>query len=465
MPPRVNTIVEWKEKRSDLIEWCKNVENLKDAIKQQPFRRENEPPAQFKMLNALRIHYSKNASPSEEIKMSLYKCPNFDMESNKTLKVPTFHKGEYDDQATCIVDFANKVLGGGFLSHGFAQEERLCCNYLDFGWMIAKKYAGGDMYGIGQDEAIVIKNADFWCHIDFYGDVPDDWMKNIACYAKPKFRQSIIAIDCVPVKFKIYDRDTLTWILRKAYTGFAAVDDKAIATGHWGSGIFLNNKNTIFCVQCIAAAMAGKQLQFYAFGLQTPESVKGFELVRKWEENKYSPKQAFEELLQVCEKDKDFWTPSPHVATNRFMIDPAQMPQNPDFSRKIVHISKPSRKDIAMMQMEKMKAKKDGPEMGSPGGGVSPSMFGRDNRPDRNVASKGPGEGWTEQSYSGLRRSITERISGRPVESAPSPTSTRKGKGNSPRSSKTGKGKGDSPSSSKTGKGKGDSSRSGKGKN
>lgn len=128
------------------------------------------------------------------------------------------------------------------------------------------------------------------------------------------------------------------WILRKAYVGFASVKETEISTSHWGSGIFLNNKNVIFCLQALAATLARKQLAFYAFGMQDASSIKGYELVRKWREDGTTVERAFEELLKLCDTGRDFGTVSPHLAINKFTVEPDKMPLNPDFTRTIVRV-------------------------------------------------------------------------------------------------------------------------------
>lgn len=189
MPEReIKTLSEWVEKRENLVKWAEDPMNLVDAHLKQPFHKANEPPLQMKFINALRKHYTKYAPAvgSEEIHMKLQSCKTFGLKDcSEKIVMPVFRKGEYDAQATCVVDFANKVFGGGFLSHGFAQEERLILSYLDIAWMIAQKYAVGNMFAIGEDEAIIIEGAAHWSHIEFYGKVPENWLSHsMLCEAK-----------------------------------------------------------------------------------------------------------------------------------------------------------------------------------------------------------------------------------------------------------------------------------------
>jgi len=332
---KVKTLAEWTEERDSIVKWAEEPLNLIEAHLRQPFLKDDEPPLQMDLLNALRKHYIRYAPSlgSKKVTIKLQKCKEFFLKDcdNKIIQ-PTFRYGEYDHEATCIVDFANRVFGGGFLSHGFAQEERLILSYLDIAWMVAKKYARGNMFAIGEDEAIIIEGAAAWSEIEFYGAVPDNWLKQIKCHAKPKDHRTIIAIDCLPVTFKKYDRATLMWILRKAYVGFASVKEDEISTGNWGTGIYLNNKNVTFCLQVLAATLAHKQLAFYGLG-----NLKTKELVQQWHDQGKSVEKAFEELLHLCDTDEDFITTAPHMAINKNVtIDPVRLPLNSDFTRRIV---------------------------------------------------------------------------------------------------------------------------------
>ena len=55
------------------------------------------------------------------------------------MSVPVLVEGIYDEKTErCVVDFANKRLGGGWLSYGMVQEEKMFIERPDLGALCAR---------------------------------------------------------------------------------------------------------------------------------------------------------------------------------------------------------------------------------------------------------------------------------------------------------------------------------------
>eukprot|EP00397_Hematodinium_sp_SG-2012_P013179 GEMP01013373.1.p1 GENE.GEMP01013373.1~~GEMP01013373.1.p1 ORF type:complete len:544 (+),score=98.59 GEMP01013373.1:33-1664(+) len=325
-----NSVVEitkiWAETRDSLATFAADDNAWKLALKFMPWQGSFSGP-QRQLLNHLRDRYSKMAGANGHrvVELIKHKCTKFDLNSPAFIPAPKFRDNIYDDNVRVVVDFANQILGGGFLTKGFVQEEIMVIQRFDMALAIAKRFAHGETILMEGDEAIIIKGADEWCDFNYYGGVPSDWPKKTKFHSQPKFKGTIIALDCLPVNFVKYEQKHLLWILRKAFVGFSAVDEEVIGTGHWGSGIFCNNKNVVLCLQFIAAALAGKQLKFYAFGKQSSSSIKGFKMVVAWHEKRTPISSCLNELHQKCQTDSDFYTQSPHKAKMRVNINKVRL--------------------------------------------------------------------------------------------------------------------------------------------
>ena len=84
----------------------------------------------------------------EPVVMALYRFEDrneFEDRLNKmrVTKLPAVVHGVFDEKnERCIVDFANKRLGGGWLSYGCVQEEIMFIERPDFGASVCPKFVG-----------------------------------------------------------------------------------------------------------------------------------------------------------------------------------------------------------------------------------------------------------------------------------------------------------------------------------
>lgn len=309
MAPRCQVDKEWQTTRKDLLKFTADAKNIKSARDNTPYHR-TVAHDQVELIESLRKNYSKygkHYQPDKVIRVRRHQICSFDLKSSNTIHLPTFVHGIYNKDSGVVVDFANKNLGGGFLTYGLAQEEVMFLERLDIGFYVAMMYAMKKPFKIEEDEAMLICGADKWVSLDFYGRVPSDWpdKSTFLPAMKPEQTGEIIAIDCLRPKFRKYEKGDLQWILKKAYVGFQSTAETSISTGNWGCGAFDNNKNTVFCIQVLAAALAGKYLYYHA---TQPEVETGYFLVRNWIRSKTSIRDAFEELVLKCKTDENFLT-------------------------------------------------------------------------------------------------------------------------------------------------------------
>eukprot|EP00397_Hematodinium_sp_SG-2012_P035883 GEMP01038673.1.p1 GENE.GEMP01038673.1~~GEMP01038673.1.p1 ORF type:complete len:415 (+),score=70.19 GEMP01038673.1:202-1446(+) len=304
----------WEDTRQSLAAFAGDEFAFKKALTNMPWQGTFNND-QRDMITFLRKHYAKYAknTPGHKITIERHRCVDMGLNNtNARIPIPRFREGNYDDKCMAVVDFANEIIGGGFLTKGFVQEEVMTIQHFDMAMMLAKQFSVGAPVRMHPAEAIIIKGAGLWCLFDYYGKVPPDWAKKTKVHTDPKRGPDIIALDCIEAKetFLKYSQTHLLWLLRKAYVGFQAVQATTIATGHWGGGIFKNNKNVVFCIQFIAAALANKSLRFYAFGQQDKSSIKGFNLVLHWHTMETPVANCLNDLYDKCQSDKDFFAPT-----------------------------------------------------------------------------------------------------------------------------------------------------------
>lgn len=311
---------EHKRTREFLQKFAAKAAHLDIARKNTPYHRESAGNKyQTEYIDQLREKYAgMKADSKREILIQKFKLPSvFVFDTTNDLRIVELVKGLYRPDGFNHVDFANKNIGGGFLTYGMAQEEVMCCERTDFGFFIAEMYAKRTPLIIEDDEALVIHGADICAAVDFYGRVPEDWDKKCCYFREPKEMDTgVVAIDCIRPKWKKYERQHVEWCIKKAYCGFQGVKGGNVTTGQWGCGAFFNNKNAMFCIQTMAAWMAGKKL-FYHAGYRHVS--KGMEMAKRWGKEKVPFPDALNELLKACAEDPDFetsWDPS--LATDEF---------------------------------------------------------------------------------------------------------------------------------------------------
>jgi len=206
-----------------------------------------------------------------------------------------FHiRGSIEDCDNALqVDFANKYIGGGVLGSGCVQEEirflinpeclvaLLLCEEMQPNEAIA--VVGTKQYS---------KYKGYGSSFKFAGSHQDRTpVKEYGQYYKT--RNCIIAIDAKKFpKYKRseqYKQNDMKRELLKCYTGFSIpthqtnldeskeVDKKlSIATGNWGCGVFGGDIELKFILQWMAASLADRKIQYFAFGDKGCKYVESF---------------------------------------------------------------------------------------------------------------------------------------------------------------------------------------------
>ncbi len=163
-------------------------------------------------------------------------------------------------------DFANKILGGGVLTHGLVQEEIrfLLCPELIVGRLMCEEL---------QDcEVVVIQGAERFSDYAGYGYEGFEWRGNHEDLSEfvGSFRvTTVVAFDAQAYKKQNVNAQYLPKAfireLNKAYCAFFredVEDAKTLATGNWGAGVFLGNPHLKFLIQVMAAAVAQRPLLY-----------------------------------------------------------------------------------------------------------------------------------------------------------------------------------------------------------
>jgi len=306
----VKCVMEFRVTREKLQKFAGDIANIELARSHTPYhRKEAGNKHQVDFIDSLRRRYAAmRYEPDRVLVVKKFKLPKgkFDLRPAHSLRRPILVEGVYRPDEFNHVDFANKNIGGGFLTYGMAQEEVLMCERPDFGFFVAMMYSAKSPVQIMSDEALIVEGADTCAGIDFYGRVPDSWHTQCCFFNEPKRNETaFIAIDCIRPNFQRYKKEHLIWCIRKAYCGFQGVPNSEITTGQWGCGAFFNNKNVMFCVQVLAAWLAHKKLFYHA----SPHHVKeALEMVTTWGTAKTEFHAAFNELVEKCATHDKFLT-------------------------------------------------------------------------------------------------------------------------------------------------------------
>jgi len=95
----------------------------------------------------------------------------------------TIRDGLIDERRhSCVVDFANKHVGGHYLTGGFVQEEKLVWERTDLAALLTKGYADQCPYTMGPREAWVFRGLRKWASCQMYGTIPADWRSRTHVY-------------------------------------------------------------------------------------------------------------------------------------------------------------------------------------------------------------------------------------------------------------------------------------------
>ena len=318
---------------------------------------------QERVLERIRQHYVSAAdagyTANEPIQAALFRLENrseFEARcaSCGVTQLPSINRGLIPEgSAEYIVDFANKRLGGGWLSYGMAQEEKLFMQRFDYGALAAKslldmpdprRSAGSSAAGVGlasplsmePHEAWVLQGGVPFAEVGWYGWTRENAEAKLVLLdpATAPARERcpapvVVAIDAIKANFEVYQRQHLEMMLAKAFTGLAACSYVAaekeqeketapppggggsaassapactVATGSWGCGAFFNNERVMFVIQTLAANLAGLELKFYVLGdgLSLSPAVSFLEtaMTEQW-----TVARTLDELEQKCASD------------------------------------------------------------------------------------------------------------------------------------------------------------------
>jgi len=292
----VNRICLLSESHSTLREWATE-ENWKEATRIHKgayfTRMTNE--VQEAVLQRVRAHYASTtlaySADAAPIQAALFRCTDEAALRNLSatklvLSTPSVVRGVFDEQTErCIVDFANKRLGGGWLSYGMVQEEKMFVERFDFGALCARSLLEmpdpiaqplASPFSMHPNEAWVLRGAPAFAKVTWYGRTPADGLERLKLLDPALDRKTsptVIAIDAIKASFLVYERHHLELMLTKAYCGFAAArhdpdvgGEGLVATGSWGCGAFYNNERVMFVVQALAASLAGVSLTHHELG-------------------------------------------------------------------------------------------------------------------------------------------------------------------------------------------------------
>ena len=287
---------------------------------------------QEQVVDHVRRHYCSSSYISEKpVTMALFRLKNGEeFESRcmqrRILQLPMVVHGVFDEaEEPCIVDFANKRLGGGWLSYGCVQEEILFIERPDFGAMCARsllempdptKEPLASPFSMEPNEAWVMRGAPRFAKLGWYGRAPKDALDKVTLLDPEDDRMTsptVVAIDAIKANFEVYSREHLQLMLRKAYTGFVAVKEDElfaefeVSTGSWGCGAFFNSEPVMFVIQALAANAAGVRLVYHTLG-DGRRLAPAFELLEEAMVKKLTVVQALEALAARCASDPAFRT-------------------------------------------------------------------------------------------------------------------------------------------------------------
>jgi len=326
----VTRVALFSETHENLRNWATE-ENWKKAteVHKKAYFTRTENLAQEAMQQRVRSHYTSVQSyvAKAPIKAALFRLDNKEEFTQrcsicKLKSLPSLVSGKFDEKSEpCIVDFANKRLGGGWLGYGMVQEEIMFTERPDYGALCARSLLEmpdpvaeplASPFSMHQDEAWILSGAPAFAHVPWYGRSPPDAADRVEllqpaedCDTCP----TIVAIDAIKSDFASYQREHLDMMLVKAYTGFVAASSdpdvgghKRLSTGSWGCGAFYNNERVMFVIQTLAANLAGVHLDYHVLG-DGYRLAPAFAILENALVKKLSVSQVLDELTELCASD------------------------------------------------------------------------------------------------------------------------------------------------------------------
>lgn len=294
----VARVIVFSESRKSLKEWA-TAENWREAtrIHLQAYFTRTTNSHQEEVLERLRQHYvsgtgSSAAVDSGNVEAALFRLVDKEefhalLATTQVSRIPAVVFGVFNEEKDpCVVDFANKRLGGGWLGYGMAQEEKMFMERFDYGALCARsllemtgdpvKEPIASPFSMRENEAWILKGGLRIAKVPWYGRTPRNAMERLElCNPSEDVGRAptVVAVDAIKADFEKYLPEHLQMMLIKAYVGFvAAKGDEAfggfsgITTGSWGCGAFFNNERVMFVIQALAANLAGVDLKHHTLG-------------------------------------------------------------------------------------------------------------------------------------------------------------------------------------------------------
>jgi len=328
----VDLITVFTEKHRVLAAWATE-ENWREAtrVHKAAYFTRFENLAQEDVLQKVRKHYvTSRDNGDREVKAALFRCDDVSAfrgicASAIVRRVPAVVHGVFDEKGErCVVDFANKRLGGGWLGYGMVQEEKMFVERFDFGALCARSLLNmedpvanpvASPFSMKPNEAWILSGAPAFAEVPWYGRTPKDGLEKVRLLSPLDDQHTtptVVAIDAIKASFTHYRREHLEMMLLKAYIGFAAAKhdedlggESLIATGSWGCGAFYNNERVMFVVQALAANAAGVSLTHHVLG-DGIRLEKAFAFMEDQVLKKRTVAQSLDLLEDLCAKDPDW---------------------------------------------------------------------------------------------------------------------------------------------------------------
>ena len=224
------------------------------------------------------------------------------LQSNKKLtNVHIYESGVMEDLTppnSIHVDFANKFIGGGALTHGAVQEEirffmspECLCSLLIFECF-------------GDNEVGYITGTEKINKIEGYSQS----MRFAGNYDNKNYENSrddtILALDAINFRNpkEQYAKQLILRELNKAFLGFDDPEKEKIITGKWGCGAFKGDPQLKFLIQWLACSEAGKEMHFCSLGDKTFQNAEMF--VKLLRESGKKVKDVVDQMLIFNENRK-----------------------------------------------------------------------------------------------------------------------------------------------------------------
>lgn len=332
----VSRVVLISETHGKLREWATE-ENWKKAtaVHKAAYFTRSENLVQEEVLQRIRQHYTSTPEYLDSVRVdaALFRLEDpaefhLRCDSRTVTRLPMVVLGKFDEKnERCVVDFANKRLGGGWLSYGMVQEEKMFIERFDYGALCARsllemeidpvKEPVASPFSMHENEAWILRGGREYANLGWYGRTPRhamDLVELVNPLDDADTVPTVIAIDAIKADFQRYNKKRLEKMLIKAYTGFIAANidedvggQKLVATGSWGCGAFFNNECVMFVVQALAANLAGVNLTHHVLGdgRRLGEAFKFLEDVML---RKLTVSSALQELADLCESSPEKWT-------------------------------------------------------------------------------------------------------------------------------------------------------------